>query len=200
MRVKSLMVVATVVVALFSGCSDGDEKHSVELNTTGSAPPTPSESPASDVPEVPPAEGLARGLDPASTPDEQQVTDTWFRYWAELTRMYSEVSVDRTVFDELARGQAYKGPVAYVERLESSGNRNQGGSIASVEKLTVSKDRAVVTGCQRTGLIEVDAEGVPAELPTPFVRTKETFERDASGWVVVGHQVISTTLTTCSYR
>ena len=184
-----------------TSCGKGTGDTQLQIDASPSATPTESaDSDASaDIPQDPPAEGLVRGLDPASTPDEQQVTDTWFRYWTDLTRMYSEVSVDRTAFGELARQQAYEGPLAYVERMDSLDHRNQGGSIASVEKVTVTQDRAVVAGCQRSDLIEVDAKGTPAELPTPFVRTKETLERAETGWVVVGHEVVSTT-SPCSYR
>lgn len=200
-RWRSVLVVAFATALVASGCSDDEPKESLELDASPSASPTEAAggTEPDEIPEEPPESGLVRGLDPATTPDEQAVTDTWFRYWTELTRMYTEVTIDRTAFGELAQEQAYDGPVSYVEQMENAGNANQGGSIASVEKVRVQGDRAVVTGCQRTQMIEMTADGVPAEMPVPYVRTRETLERQLDSWIVVEHVVLSNGAR-CTYR
>lgn len=200
-RWHSGLVLALVTALAVSGCSDDEPRAELEIDAPPSASPTETTTgtDTGEVPEEPPASGLVRGLDPATTADEQAVTDAWFGYWTELTRMYTDVTLERTAFGELAQGQAYEGPVAYVERMQNSGNANQGGSIASVEKVRVQGDRATVRGCQRTQMVEMTAEGVPAELPVPYVRTRETLERQLDSWVVVKHVVLSNGAP-CTYR
>src|SRR5690606_34940237 len=102
-------------------------------------------------------------------------------------------------FGDIARGEAFDGPAAYVEKMQGRSTRNQGGTIASVADVEVKGDRAVVKGCVRSNLIEVDADGRPTEFPTPLISSQETFERTADGWVVVRHEVLPNSKP-CSYR
>lgn len=207
---RIVLTVCTVGLMTLTACADDRaERDDAAGDRTSSSAPTDSASGASTppeetesvdaVPEAPGRSGLLRGLDPARTPDEKAVTDTWFRYWTQLTRMYTRVEVDRDAFARLARGDAFSGPVGYVERMRASGTSNRGGSIASVEKVAVTGDTAVVTGCQRSDLVEQDADGNAVEAPTLFVRTRESLQRQGDRWIVVEHDVLST-MTECDYR
>lgn len=201
-RPSGVVLVGCMVGLLaLTSCSDDSDPddRSVELDAPRASAETSPSAEADEVPEDPPESGLVQGLDPASTPEEQAVTRTWFAYWTELTRMYTEVTVDRATFGSLAREGAYEGPVRYVERMQGSGTANTGGAIASVEKVVVEGSRAVVTGCQRTDLVERTEDGTPVEAPTPFVRTQETLQREGDTWIVVGHSVLSS-MARCDYR
>lgn len=179
-----------------TACSDDPDERQVSLD--GGASPeaseqteSPQETPSPDGPE-PAAEvedgRIIAGVDRASTADEKAVTQVWFGFWSELGRLYTTTDVDRAALAALASGPAFDGPVAYAERMQASGTSNQGGAIAAVVKIDVDGRQAVVTGCVHGSLIEVDAQGLPVEVPTPYTSTRETLEYDGGTWRVVKHE------------
>lgn len=199
-RVRTSLVLAAVTALVATGCSDDDRKTSVDLDRKpASASPTPTAEPAGGIPDEPVDGKLIRGLNPAESPAERQVADTWFGFWAELQSMYTEVEVDRTTFGELARGQAFDGPTAYVEQMQKAGTRNEGGTIASITELKVDGTKAVVRSCIRTTLLEVNESGAPAEMPEPFLESRDTLEQEGPDWRVVKHE-FGKRVATCDFR
>lgn len=113
--------------------------------------------------------------------------------------MYRQVELDRTGLGELATGEGFDGPAAYVARMEEAGTHNEGGTIASINKLQVRGDRAVVSGCLRSSMLEMNEAKVPAELPEVFVRTREVLVREGPDWRVAEATVLGVGKA-CTYR
>lgn len=205
-HVRSGVMSAAVVAALvLGGCSSDPDvpREPIAGGTqtpttppTSSATPTPSGNP---IPEMPEAGRVIRGLNPATTEDERAVAEVWFSYREELNRMYREVSVDQERLSELAFGAGFDSPVAYVDRMKRANTHNEGGNISSITSVTVTGDSAVVLGCLRSTMVEVDANGRPVELPEVFVVFRDTLTREGPDWRLSKHRTVSTG-TACTYR
>jgi len=200
-RAGTGLALGLALALVTAGCSDDDRKTSVDLDRTpASASPTPtSEAPAA-IPENAADGEYVRGLNPAKTPEERAVAEVWFSFWGELHRMYDEAELDRTRFGELARGEAFDGPASYVERMQKAGTHNDGGTIAAIQKLKVDGDKAVVTSCIHSTLVEVDGKGRALEMPNPFLVTRETLEKEGPDWRVVKHESGEKKGSRCTYR
>lgn len=199
-RARTALALAAAVALVATGCSDEEKKTSVDLERTpASASATPTDEAPGAIPEEPVDGELTRGLNPAESPAERQVADVWFSFWTELQRMYTEVELDRSRLGELARGEAFDGPASYVESMQKNKTRNEGGTIASIQKIKVDGTTAVVKSCIRTSLLEVTDKGAPVELPEPYLVTRETLEQEGPDWRVVKHES-GEQVATCEYR
>lgn len=203
-RSASLLLAASLFVSL-TACGGDEPPAEIDLDSS----PAPSASagteqeqavPAEDeIPLEPVAGSFIRGLNPAKTADEKEVAEQWFRYRAELNRMYREVDVDRALLSELATDLGFSGPAGYVERMSRAGNHNEGGTIGTIQTIAVDGDGAKVQSCLRSTLAEVTAQGVPIEAAPGFLRTQETFERTAGTWKVTRFDVLESGVP-CEHR
>lgn len=197
MRLFSASALALTLALSLGACGDdGDDDSSrkVNLDTTPSA--SPGDEPSKETSSVKEAEGdkpvdgqVQRGLNPAKSGEEKAVAEAWFAFWAEITRSYTTVEIDRDRLAELATGEAFSNPVAYVDQMKSAKTHNEGGSIAGITDINMDGDSAEVSSCIRSSLIEVNKKGVPVETLTPFITSKETLKKEGPAWRVVEHAV-----------
>lgn len=172
---------------LLAGCSDDSPRDEVELDTRSSPSATPSAVAAKG--DEPVDGALVRGASAASTPAEQAAVEAWFSFYEEMVRMYSGPTVDRTRWGGVATDGAYDGPLDYAEKQVSQGHRHEGGLIAAATKVEVKGDEAVVTGCLRTTLTEVDGKGEPVEKIEPWRTTTDVLVRQDGRWRVSSFKV-----------
>lgn len=202
-RSASLLLAASLFVSL-TACGGDEPPAEIDIDSSRapSASPGAEEgaAPAEDeIPEKPVAGSFIRGLNPAKTAEEKEVAEQWFRYRAELNRMYREVDVDRALLSELATDLGFSGPTGYVEKMRTAGTHNEGGTIGTIQTITVDGDSAKVQSCLRSTLAEVTEQGVPVEVPPGFLRTQETFERTAGTWKVTRFDVLESGVP-CEHR
>ena len=189
---RATLAAATLLLGLaLAGCSDGPEKKTVDLEpraTTAAPSGGPTTAAPREIPQLPADDQFVRGLDPARSEEERAVTARWFEYREEVSRMLREVDVDRTLLGSLARGDGFDLPVRYVEQMQAAGTHNRGGTIASVHRVTVTGEKAVVEGCLRSTMIEVDQKQRPVEAMERFLRVRDTLEKNGPEWRVVGRE------------
>lgn len=134
---------------------------------------------------------VGRGANAASTPQEKEVTEAWFTYLEEVfLRVLGTPEPSGFQLRDLADGPALTGPLRYAGELAEKDLRMGGGMIATVLKIEVDDKSAVVHGCFRTNMVEVDTNDKPVEkLTKPWYETKHTLEKWGDHWHVVDHDL-----------
>ncbi|QCX28291.1 hypothetical protein [Nocardioides jishulii] len=184
LRLAAVLAAATLGLA---GCAEDSSKKEVDLDarSTPTAEPTPVAAKGDK-----PVDGAAlRGSSAASSPDEEAAVEVWFGFYEEMVRMYAGPTIDRDRWSAVAVEQAYDGPLQYAEKQVSQGHRHQGGLIVAATEVEVKGDEAVVTGCVRTTLTEVDGEGVPVEKVAPWRTSSDVLVKVGSGWRVSSFRI-----------
>ncbi|GGD24099.1 hypothetical protein GCM10007231_24030 [Nocardioides daphniae] len=169
------------------GCADDAPRAEVELDTTPSPSATPTQAATSDEP----VDGeLRRGsAAAASTPQEQAVAEAWFSFYTEMVRMYAGPDLDRGRWSEVATDQAFDSPLRYAEEQAAQGHRHTGGLVVAPTKVDVKGDEALVTGCVRTTLTEVDSAGKPVETVEPWRTSSDVLVYRGGQWRVSSFKI-----------
>src|SRR5690606_16974403 len=134
---------------------------------------------------------VGRGANAASTPQEKEVTEAWFTYLEEVfLRVLGTPDPAGFQLRDLANGPALAGPLRYAGEMAEKDLRLGGGMIATVLKIEVDDKSAVVHGCFRTNMVEVDTSDKPVEkLTKPWYETKHTLKKSGDRWYVVDHDL-----------
>lgn len=190
-RLPVVSLLAACALA-FSACGGDDGSSSGDTvafpsdeTTSAGADPTsaPADPPSAAADE--PVDGeLLMGRSSARSAEERQVVSVWFAYWDEVNRMYRDVEADPDTLYSLAKDTAATGPLDYLEDFSSRDERQVGGSVAAATEVRVRGDEATVDGCFRNSALNVDRQGRPVELLTPFFTTREVLRREGPDWRV----------------
>lgn len=189
------LTLTLLLTATVAGCSGSDPEREVQNGgDTPAASASPEPSGASETPTQPTEDAVpmtplrgefTRGLNPAKSEAEREVAKRWFAYHGEFHRVIKAGDLDEKVLGAMATGRAYDVPADYAKLLRARNHRNVGGTIASIERIKLTGDRAEVLGCLRTTMIEVDRKGMAVENPIAYVIRHDTLEKIGNRWVVV---------------
>ena len=189
---KVLAVWGAVGLLTLTACGGEESSRTLDLDGGSSeavAPEATKES-TKEAPDEPRDGELTRGTNVASTPKEKAVAEAWFTYWEELVRVLGEPDPVGVRLRGLARGQALHGPLRYAKELAEGDLRLGGGAIATLSKVDIADGKAVVRGCIRTSMLEVDAANNPVEkLDHPWLATEHTLQSDGVEWFVVEYKL-----------
>lgn len=187
---KGLAVWGAVGVLTLTACGGQETSRTVELDRESSESTAP-ESTAPTEKGTPQLRegGVGRGANAASTPQEKEVAEAWFTYLEEYVKVLGAPDPGGFLLRDLAYGPALAGPLGYAGDMAEKDLRLGGGIIATVLEIEVDEEKAVIHGCIRTNMVEVDTSGKPVEkLTKPWLKTKHTLAKQ-DRWLVVDHDL-----------
>lgn len=189
---RLLVTWCAVGLLLLTACGGGEEpSRTLDLDGEGaeSAAPEAGNEP-SEAPDEPREGELTRSANAASTPEEEAVAEAWFTYMEEFVRVVGTPDPSGFRLMDLAQGRALGDSLAYAGDLAADGHRLGGGMIATVLGVEVMDRKAVVRGCLRSTMVEVDAQDAPvAEMKNPWIESEHELSMAGDGWIVVEHEM-----------